>query len=52
MKAIHKITLLLLLFPVLSFAGITKGKYLKEKKNKPCVYCKQHRSPTGNEQIW
>ncbi len=32
MKAIHKITLLLLLFPVLSFAGITKGKYLKEKK--------------------
>lgn len=32
MKTIHKLTLLLLMLPVLSFAGIVKGKYTRERK--------------------
>lgn len=32
MKTIHKITLILLLLPLLSFAGIVKGRYTREKK--------------------
>lgn len=32
MKTMHKLTLILLMLPVLSFAGIVKGKYTRERK--------------------